>query len=547
MSALAFEQAVARLRTALELTIESEPRRAQVFLELGAASHMAGRALDALGAFRSAAEIARAIGDETLLARAAIGFEEACWRPSVTDQGTVELLEEAATALGEGNSELRVGLLGGLARALDFRGEQERGVAVRTSAIEMARDLGDTTGLARVLMRSYWARGTSPLEEILEMLTEAKLLGEELRNTEIRAEAMAWRVPALVSLCDLASARAELGALRRTAEETAQPFMLHVAEQYGSSIALADGQLAEAEAMAGRSREWGRLLTGRDAAGVHGIQMFGIRREQGRLTELAPVIRVLAGKARPDGPWRPGLVCLLADLGMEDEARRELSAIAHEGLDPYRQSLWLASLMYLTDACSALDDEATAALVYPALEPYAGTNVMIGHLVACQGAADRYLGMLATTLGEWRQGEAHFETAMLLNRRMGASTWLAHTAYEYARLLLKRPESDRDGAAALLDQAAALARRIGMPALLERVSALQRAGPDAALPDDLSPREAQILRLVAQGLSNREIGEGLSISKHTAANHVCSILSKTGCANRTDAASYAHRQGLVGA
>jgi DNA-binding CsgD family transcriptional regulator len=46
-------------------------------------------------------------------------------------------------------------------------------------------------------------------------------------------------------------------------------------------------------------------------------------------------------------------------------------------------------------------------------------------------------------------------------------------------------------------------------------------------------------------LSNREIGRTLFISEHTAANHMRSILRKTGCANRTEAASYAHRHGLV--
>jgi DNA-binding NarL/FixJ family response regulator len=50
---------------------------------------------------------------------------------------------------------------------------------------------------------------------------------------------------------------------------------------------------------------------------------------------------------------------------------------------------------------------------------------------------------------------------------------------------------------------------------------------------------------VARGLSNREIGEELVISAHTAANHVRSILRKTGCANRTEAAAYAYRRGLV--
>ena len=68
-----------------------------------------------------------------------------------------------------------------------------------------------------------------------------------------------------------------------------------------------------------------------------------------------------------------------------------------------------------------------------------------------------------------------------------------------------------------------------------------------ALPDELSGREAQVLGLAAQGLSNREIGSRLFISEHTAANHIRSILRKTGCANRTEAASYAHRHDLVGA
>ncbi len=377
------------------------------------------------------------------------------------------------------------------------------------------------------------------------MLTEAKDLGEELGNTEIRAEAMAWRVPTFVALCDVDKARREISTLLETAEQTAQPFMLHVAEHYNSAIALGDGHFAEAEAAAGRSHEWSRLLTGRDASGVHGIQMFSIRREQGRLAELAPVVRILAGESRDEGSWRPGLVTLLVELGMDAEARRELSRVTADGLDPFRASIWLGSLTYLTDACAALGDEATAALVYPELAPFAGGNAVVGHLVACYGAVDRYLGMLAATLGEWERAEDHFEGAMGLDRRMGAVTWLAHTAYQYARMLLARGQGERDRAAALLGEAAALAEQIGMPALLARIHALGSAAPPAPLPAGLSSREVQILGLVAQGMSNREIGGTLFISEHTAANHIRSILRKTGCANRTEAASYAHRHGLI--
>ena len=170
---------------------------------------------------------------------------------------------------------------------------------------------------------------------------------------------------------------------------------------------------------------------------------------------------------------------------------------------------------------------------------------MIGHLVACYGAADRYLGMLAATLGEAEVAEAHFERALELNRRMGARTWVAHTAYEYARFLLARRRGGSERAGALLGEAAALAERIGMQSLLGRIRGLGSPVTEARLPDGLSPREAQALALVAQGLSNRELGRRLSISEHTAANHVRSILRKTGCANRTEAASYAYRHGLV--
>jgi DNA-binding CsgD family transcriptional regulator len=170
---------------------------------------------------------------------------------------------------------------------------------------------------------------------------------------------------------------------------------------------------------------------------------------------------------------------------------------------------------------------------------------MIGHLVACYGAADRYLGMLAATLKEPARAEAHFERGMDLNRRMGASTWLAHTAYEYGRFLLGRGAGSRDRAEALLGEATSLAEQIGMEGLLGKIRDLGIGAPAVDLPDSLSPREVQILVLVAEGLSNREIGGRLSISEHTAANHIRSILRKTESANRTEAASYAHRHGLA--
>jgi DNA-binding CsgD family transcriptional regulator len=549
LATLAFDEAEARFSAALGLGIDDPPLRARTQLELGTARFRAGRSDDAMAAFRAAAQIARDLGDGHMLASAAVGFEEACWRPGITDEGAVELLQEASLALDDGDSELRVMLLAGLGRAHAFAGGYAASAAARERATAMARRLDDRLGLATVLMRSYWSRGDASLQETLDRLSEACALAEGLGEDGLQVEAMAWRVATLVALGELDAAGRELAALHAMAVRLRQPFTLHVAEHYASMLALCAGRLAAAEAAAERSHEWSRLLTGRDASGVHGIQMFGIRREQGRLAELAPAMRLLAGDRAASGAWRPGLAVLLAELGMEDEARRELEQVRREGLDALRASLWVGSLAYLADACAIVGDEDLAALVYPELAPLAGCPVVVGHGVACYGAADRHLGLLAATLGDHDRAVEHFERALAVNRGMGAATWVAHTLHAYGRTLRMRDRAgDAARASALLSEAATLAERIGMPVLLARARALgarqERARP---LPDDLSRREVDILRLVALGRSNREIGQELYISGHTVANHVRSILRKTGAANRTEAAGYAYRHALVDA
>ena len=65
-------------------------------------------------------------------------------------------------------------------------------------------------------------------------------------------------------------------------------------------------------------------------------------------------------------------------------------------------------------------------------------TITAGILTVCYGAASRYLGMLAATLGELDKAEEHFEHALEMNERIGARTWLAHTKAEYALLLRRR-------------------------------------------------------------------------------------------------------------
>ena len=80
---------------------------------------------------------------------------------------------------------------------------------------------------------------------------------------------------------------------------------------------------------------------------------------------------------------------------------------------------------------------------------------------------------------------------------------------------------------------------VGAPALAS--SAVQHADIGAERLSSLSAREREVLGLVAQGLTNREIAERLFISPVTARNHVSRILTKLGLENRTQAAAWLTR------
>ncbi len=66
-----------------------------------------------------------------------------------------------------------------------------------------------------------------------------------------------------------------------------------------------------------------------------------------------------------------------------------------------------------------------------------------------------------------------------------------------------------------------------------------------AAPEDLTPREIEVLRMLAEGLGNREMASRLGISDHTVKFHVSSILDKLGAATRTEAVTLGIRMGLI--
>lgn len=174
-------------------------------------------------------------------------------------------------------------------------------------------------------------------------------------------------------------------------------------------------------------------------------------------------------------------------------------------------------------ACGEL--EATAA-AYEGSGLEAAAIQARGALALREGAAGEAASALRAACRRWQQLEA------------------PHTAAT-ARVLLAdayRLLGDDDAAELELDAALVVFRRLGATADADRVAA-RRARPTP--PGGLSEREAEVLRHVARGATNREVAARLFISERTVHRHVSNIFTKLAVGSRTAAAAYAFDHGLA--
>jgi len=162
---------------------------------------------------------------------------------------------------------------------------------------------------------------------------------------------------------------------------------------------------------------------------------------------------------------------------------------------------------------------------------------------------DRVLGCLAAFLQEFESAGPYFDQAERVARRGGILPELALTRAAQGRLLRKHgAPGGIDAAKSLLLDARArfseLSMRHAEHQLVVELARLDKV-PASTPYGTLSPRELEVLRLIAAGKTNREIAGVLVLSERTVNNHVTHFLTKTNTSTRAAASAYALRHGLI--
>lgn len=446
----------------------------QVRLLLGRALESAGRMSEAMRHSLAALEEARAQGDAGAFAEAALVFDNARFLSNEPSRDSLKLLEEARTLIGVADLATRCHILSRLARAHLVLGEIDAANLFSREATEEARRLNDPLSRFELLVNRFLIPASTRCEdngqEWRAQIDELLRLADEVDDDDARGRARSLDVYGSAEFGDrerMDKALHELNILG----EARQRMHVHWIAVHGRAMqAILNGDFAEAERHAETALELGRRTYGDAVEGVYGFQMFTIRREQGRLAEVAPIIKHLIDE-NPDQPtWKPGFALIASELGHLKPAQRTLDEFVDGRLPIAVDAKRSATLAYLAEVCAALEDRTCAKRLYSLLAAYDGKTITAGVTTVCLGAAGRFLGQLAALTEDWQVAEAHFQAAIELDQRMGARPWLAHSQYAYAQMLRRRGRvGDRKQAEALLECSLETAMNLGMVALKRKM------------------------------------------------------------------------------
>jgi DNA-binding CsgD family transcriptional regulator len=414
-------------------------------------------------------------------------------------------------------------------------GDYEAWYATAAVAAEMGERFGDADLLALAVHeqgRALAKRGR--IEEGLRLLDEAMVA--------VTAGELSPIVTGLI-YCSVIDGCQEVYALGRAQEWTAaltrwceqQPDMVAFTGRclvHRAEIMELRGAWRDALEEARRAGERSAQGASQAAAAQAFYRQGEIHRLQGEFVEAEEAYR---GASRYGWEPQPGLALLRLAQGNVDVAAAAIRRVAGETTEPLKRARLLPAYVEIMLAVGdAQEARSTCRELEEISARYEGT--MLGAIAGyARGAVD-----LA-------EGDAR---AALLSLRHAWQVWQKlEVPYEIARVrvllgLACRALGDDDTAALELEAARGVFARLGAAPDLARVDSLPRRPPSIDA-HGLTPRELEVLRLVAAGETNKAIAAELVLSERTVDRHVSNIFAKLGVSSRAAATAYGYKHQLI--
>ncbi len=298
------------------------------------------------------------------------------------------------------------------------------------------------------------------------------------------------------------------------------------------------GGWADAEAeLAAATRD---LELSRPPLAAQALARLGeLRRRQGRLDEATRLFE----RAQSQPVARLGQATLALDRGAPEEAAAAAERFLAQVGDS-EVTIRAGALELLARARAESGDAAAAAHAGEELQRIAQA---VGTAPLAAAAASTQ-GLLLRRQGDAAAAAARFEQAVALYDESGAPFEMARARLDLVEALAASGGGQRATAEREARRALDTFRGLGAEREASRAKAwLERlaAAPQSGAKHPLTNRQLEILRLIAQGLSNSDIAARLHLSDHTVKRHVANLFTKLRLSSRAAAAAYAARQGLL--